>query len=85
MLSLLFFYDLFLANDVSKNAESVVIIMEFCSPVLPVVVPPIVLDFMKETISPSFDVFFNLMVKSCKIKMAVRGARNPKKCWKKIR
>ena len=67
----------------SKNAESEFIYMEFLS--LVEVVPPIVLDFIKETTSPSLDVFFKLMVTSCKIKMAVRGRRKPKKCWKKIK
>ena len=49
------------------------------------VVVPIELYFIKETTSPSFDVFFKLIVTSCKIKMAVKGRRNPKKCWQKIR
>ena len=57
--------------------------MEFLS--LVEVVPPIVLDFIKETTRPSFDVFFILRVTSYKIKMAVRGKRKPKKCWKKIK
>ena len=58
--------------------------MELVSPVL-VVVVPIVLFFSIETTSPSFDVFFKLIVMSCKTKMAVRGKRKPKKCWKKMR